>query len=44
MDKREFAKIVIDKNSETFIVYMSALEGTKVLTKYFSWATQIVAL
>lgn len=29
IDKREFAKAVLDKNFETFIVHIAALEATK---------------
>lgn len=32
INKKEFAKTILDKNLETFIVYISALEG---LTIYF---------
>lgn len=41
INKREFAKEVRDKNLETFVVHISALEVTTI---YFSGVAQIAAL
>lgn len=41
IDKREFAKMVLDKNLETFVMHISALEA---MTIHPSQATQIAAL
>lgn len=41
--KRKFAKAVLNKNLETSIMHVSALEVTQGLI-YFSWAPQIAAL
>lgn len=30
IDKREFVKLVLDKNSKTFIVYVVALKATRI--------------
>ncbi len=35
IDKREFAKVAINKNSETFVVYMSALDIAESLIHSF---------
>ncbi len=43
IDKREFAKTALDKNSETFIMYVSALDIAKLLI-YPSGTAQITAL
>lgn len=42
IDKGEFAKAVLDENSKTFIVYVSALKATESLNP--SWPGQIPAL
>ncbi len=39
--KREFAQVALDENSETFVVYVSALEA---MTIHPSWAVQIATL
>ncbi len=41
IDKREFARVALDKNSETFVVYVSALEATTI---HPSQVAQIAAL
>ncbi len=41
INKKEFAKVALDKNLETFIVHVSALEVTTI---HLSQANQIVAL
>ncbi len=41
IDKKEFARTVLDKNSETFVVHVSALEA---MTIHPSRAAQITAL
>ncbi len=41
IDKREFARAALDKNSETFIIHVSTLEATII---YPSRAAQIVTL
>ncbi len=41
IDKREFARAALDKNLETFVVHVSALEATTI---HPSWAAQIAAL
>ncbi len=43
IDKREFAKIALDKNLETFVVYVLALEAIEN-SIYPSQTVQIVAL
>ncbi len=43
IDKKEFAKAVIDKNSKTFVVHMSALNVIESLIYPFR-TTQIAAL
>ncbi len=43
IDKRKVAKAAMDRNSETFVVHMSALDIVKLLIKLFR-AAQIVAL
>lgn len=44
IDKREFAKVALDANSKTFVIYMSVLEATKGPTIHLFWAAQIVVL
>lgn len=39
--KREFVKAALDKNSETFVIYISVLETTTI---YLSWVAQIAIL
>ncbi len=41
IDKREFARTALDKNSETFVVYVSVLEATTI---HPCRAAQIAAL
>ncbi len=41
IDKREFAKVALDENSKTFVVYIAILE---VMTIHLSRTAQIVAL
>ncbi len=41
INKREFAKIVLDKNSKTFVIHISALQ---VITIHLFWVVQIAAL
>ncbi len=41
INKREFARAALDENSETFVVYVSALEATTI---HSSRAAQIAAL
>ncbi len=41
IDKREFARVALDKNLETFVIHVSALAAT---TTHPSQATQIAAL
>ncbi len=41
INKKEFAKAVLDKNSETFVVYVATLEEIMI---YPSRAAQIAAL
>ncbi len=43
IDKREFAKVAMDKNSKTFVVHMSALDVAESLIYPFRTA-QITAL
>ncbi len=43
IDKKEFAKTVINKNSKTFVVYMSVLDATELLIHPFQ-AAQIATL
>lgn len=42
IDKRKLAKTVFDKNSEIFVVYVTAMEASALI--YSSETTQIVAL
>ncbi len=41
IDKKEYARAALDKNSETFVVYVSALEATTI---HPSWVAQIATL
>ncbi len=43
IDKRKFAKVAMDENSETFVVHMSALDVAELLIYPFQ-AAQIAAL
>ncbi len=43
IDKRELVKFVLDENSETFIIYVSALKATENSIHPF-WAAQIATL
>lgn len=42
IDKKEFAKEVLNENFETFVVYMIALEAKPMI--HPSWAAQIATL
>lgn len=45
IDKYKFAKVALDKNSEIFIVYISALKGTQpILPIYLFWAPLLAFL
>lgn len=46
IDKREFAKVALDKNLKTVIIYITTLKATEVaeITIYPSWAAQQVTL
>ncbi len=41
IDKNKFAKTALNKNSEIFVIYVSALKATMI---HISWAGQIAAL
>lgn len=42
IDKKSFAKVVLDRDSETFVVYVAALEALK-LTIHLSKAVQVIS-
>ena len=42
IDKIEFAKVALDKDSETFVVYVAALEAETLI--YLLWTAPIAAL
>lgn len=41
IDKKEFAKTALDKNFETFMVYIAALEILIIMLIYPFWALQV---
>lgn len=44
IDKKKFAKVALDTNLETFVLYISALKAIKRPTIYLFQAAQIAIL
>lgn len=43
IDKREFARVILNENLEIFVMHVAELEATKMRI-YLSWANQVLSI